>query len=227
MVCLASPLFAAPAPLPAPEYEVLSALLAHGLAGDTRLAVLADRTSGAAAGLGEDPTPAATRAARLGTTEALLAEWERVNQQTFQLEKKIGLKVPYTLLADFERSTFFQGDDPETGWSRFYRRFAESDGIIRVSRPALDPTGTQALVYLEFQCGAECGSGRMVNLQRAPGQGWRVTGGELLWVAAPAATPPVAPPPAQSTPRKSPASMPVAPGSDAANPMMVMPGTRP
>lgn len=184
-----------PAPLPEAEYEVLSALLAHGLDPATRGAVIADQTTGAAAGIATDRSAAEGEATRLGTTAALLREWGRLNEREFVLEKKFTLRVPYELLADFERETLFQGDDPEAGWSRFFRRYPVSDGIIRLSRPAVDHTRTQALVYLEFQCGAECGSGRMVSLARQTGQAWTVTGGELLWVAAPApGRPPPAPP---------------------------------
>jgi hypothetical protein len=206
LILLASPSYAASplAPLPAAEYEVLSALLAHGLDPATRGAVIADRTTGAAAGITLDLNTPDVAATRLGTTAALLREWSRLNERVFIFEKKFKLRVPYELLADFERETFFQGDDPEAGWSRFFRRYPVSDGIVRLSRPAVDHSGTQALVYLEFQCGAECGSGRMVSLARQPGQAWGVTGGELLWVAAPAPARPLPPP-------QSPASTPVPP----------------
>ena len=203
------------APLPVAEYEVLSALLAHGLDPATRGAVIADRTTGAAAGITLDMNNAEGEATRLGTTAALLREWNRLNERAFLFEKKFTLRVPYDLLADFERETFFQGDDPEAGWSRFFRRFPVSDGIIRLSRPAVDHTYAQALVYLEFQCGAECGSGRMVSLTRQPGKAWSVTGGALLWVAAPApgraAAPAQAPTPPPTPPRPNIPATPVLP----------------
>ena len=190
-------------PLPASDYEVLSALLAHGLDSTTRKAVIADQTTGAAAGITVNLHNAEAEAARLGTTPALLREWSRLNERVFLFEKKFTLRVPYDLLADFERETLFQGDDPEAGWSRFFRRYPVSDGIVRLSRPAVDDTRTTALVYLEFQCGAECGSGRLVSLTRLPGQVWQVTGGELLWVAAPAPERPAVPvPPRPVVPRR-------------------------
>ena len=201
------------APLPEPEYEVLSALLAHGLDPATRSAIIADRTTGAAAGITIDLNTAEGEATRLGTSAALLREWSRLNERVFAFEKKFTLRVPYELLADFERETFFQGDDPEAGWSRFFRRYPVSDGIVRLSRPALDHSGTQALVYLEFQCGAECGSGRMVSLTRQPGQAWQVAGGELLWVAAPAPGRPLSSAP--GAPAASPAPVPSRPRTPA------------
>jgi hypothetical protein len=62
--------------------------------------------------------------------------------------------------------------------------------VVRLSRVAFDAQHLQALVYLEFQCGPECGSGRLVQIARDPSGRWQVQSGELIWIAGPQAAPP-------------------------------------
>jgi hypothetical protein len=47
---------------------------------------------------------------------------------------------------------------------------------------AIDDERRHAIVYVEFACGPECGTGRLVHLARDDA-GWRVLGGELMWIA--------------------------------------------
>lgn len=171
-------------PLPAAEYAVYSALLAHGLAPETREVVIVDTTSGDPSRV-VDGEVSEARATELGTRVELLREWARLNQQTFALERRFTLPMPYVLFTESDRDLLFRGDNPEAGWKLFYTRFPGSDGVIRVSRVAFD--GANALVYLEFQCGPECGSGRLVQLSRGAQGAWQVDGGELIWIAGPAA----------------------------------------
>lgn len=171
-------------PLPAAEYALYSALLAHGLAPETREAVIADSTTGDPSRV-VDGAASSARATELGTRVELLREWARLNQQVFTLERRFTLQMPYVLFAESDRDLLFRGDNPEAGWKLFYTRYPGSDGLIRLSRAAFD--GTQALVYLEFQCGPECGSGRLVQLSRDARGNWQVDGGELIWIAGPAA----------------------------------------
>ena len=72
--------------------------------------------------------------------------------------------------------------DPATGWARFRKRFPAAPGLLRVSRVAVDDPQLQALVYVEFACGPECGTGRLIRLARS-GEAWLVQSGELVWVA--------------------------------------------
>jgi len=172
--------------LPQPEYAIFSALLRHGLDPAAKLAVIADTTTG-------DPARVVTgaitaeRAKTLHTTVALLEEWARLNQRTFTLANDFDLPLPYTLMSEGDRDLLFRGDEPVAGWKLFFERYAGSGGLIRLSRAAFDTTGGQALVYLEFQCGPECGSGRLVQLSMTPGGAWQVDGGELIWITGPPA----------------------------------------
>ena len=59
------------------------------------------------------------------------------------------------------------------GWRDFERRNALAPGSVSVSRIGFDPSGSQALLYVDFACGSLCGSGRFVLLERV-GSTWRV-----------------------------------------------------
>jgi hypothetical protein len=59
------------------------------------------------------------------------------------------------------------------GWRDFERRNALAPGSVAVSRIGFDPSGSQALLYVNFVCGSLCGSGRFVLLERSGGT-WRV-----------------------------------------------------
>lgn len=65
-------------------------------------------------------------------------------------------------------------------WREFYARFPESSGLMRVSNAVLTQDRTKALIYLEFDCGQMCGSGRLVLLKRN-GPGWVIEQQERLW----------------------------------------------
>ena len=171
--------------LPPAEYALFSALLKHGLDPSAKQAVIADTSTGDPARIVSGPATEA-RAKDLGTTLTLLTEWTRLNQRTFVFAAKFTLPVPYALMSESDRDLLFRGDDPENGWKLFHERYPGSAGLIRLSRAALDTLAHQALVYLEFQCGPECGSGRLVQLTQTPDGGWQVDGGELIWIAGPA-----------------------------------------
>ncbi len=182
-------LTAAPA-LPAAEYALYSALLNHGLDQAAQQAVIADLTTGDPVRIVTGGPPTAARAQELNTSLELLHEWWRLNQRTYPLAAKFRLRVPYVLFKEADRDLLFRGDEPVAGWKLFFARYAGSSGVVRLSRVAFDAAHLQALVYLEFQCGPECGSGRLVQIARDPSGQWQVQSGELMWIASPPVTHP-------------------------------------
>jgi len=197
VLCLAlgGEVIAAPA-LPGEEYVVFKALLDHGLGPEAQQVVVAESTTGDPAGILPTGQADDARAKDLGTSLELLRDWSLMNQRTVTLGEGFSTRVPHVLLTDTVRETLFRGDQPEQGWTQFFRRYPQSAGLVRLSRVGFNAARSEALVYLEFQCGAECGSGRLVQLARDPAGSWRIASGELLWIAAPEATPgPATPPP--------------------------------
>lgn len=175
--------------LPGEEYAVFRALLDHGLGPEAQQVVVAESTTGDPAGILPSGQADDARAKDLGTSLELLRDWSLMNQRTFTLGEGFNTRVPHVLLPDTVRETLFRGDQPEQGWRLFFRKYPLSAGLVRLSRVGFNAARSEALVYLEFQCGAECGSGRLIQLAREPAGSWRITSGELLWIAAPEAAP--------------------------------------
>jgi hypothetical protein len=184
LLLCSGPVDAAETPLAAEEYALWSAVLQHGLGADAKEAVIAEATTGAPGEVVGGATPE-TRAPELQTTPELLAEWVHLNARTFHLETRFKLNIPYVLLRESDRDLLFRGDDPVASWKLFFARYPGSSGIIRLSRVAFDAAEAQALVYVELDCGAECGTGRLVQASRGEDRAWHVTAGELVWMAAP------------------------------------------
>jgi hypothetical protein len=181
LLCLGA--FAAQAPKLTPaEYEVLSAVLAHGLPGDTRAIAISARTTGDPETLVPAGADLEALSTKLEVAPGLLAGWSGLNRQRGEVERNLALAVRYDLVPDKLRARIFAGEEPARGWARFRARFPDATGLLSVSRVAIDDSQQHALVYVEFACGPECGTGRLVHLARADGR-WQVISGELLWVA--------------------------------------------
>lgn len=182
-----SPGFAAPPAVTIPEieYQLMATVLRHGLDPSFKQLVIADTTSGDPTHLVDDTTKLEEVAKKLESTPAALADWAQKNQARVPLGPVFELKVSYRLLSLAEHDRLFQAADPKEGWRRFFELFPQAPGLLRLSRVGIDPEQRAALIYVEFQCGAECGSGRLVSLVQAASGQWQVTGGELLWIAGP------------------------------------------
>lgn len=168
--------------LEAAEYEVLSQVINHGLPADTPAIAISAQTTGDPDTLVPADADLEALAQQLDTVPGLLAGWAGLNQQRSPLERKLTLRARYELVPEALRAKVFEGEEPAQGWARFHARFPEAPGLLRVSRVAIDEAGLNALVYIEFACGPECGAGRLVRLARVDGV-WQVQSGELLWAA--------------------------------------------
>lgn len=177
---------AAPLPgVPDEDYALLSSAIAHGLGPEAKRIVIADMTSGDPSAIVAGDAKFDELAEKLATTPALLRRWATLNQRRYPLTKRFTLPLAYELLLQADREMIFSGPDPAQGWQRFFTRYPDAPGLLQVSRVAVDDAAQNALVYIEFQCGANCGAGRLVQMQRAPDQAWRVQAGELIWIAGP------------------------------------------
>ena len=167
------------------DYAIVNAALSHGLGNDTTDVVIDTTTTGANLGVGFETQGLAELAEELGTSPRALAEWQRLNRDRSKLDSD--LTVPATLhrFSESDRDKIFNSADPSANWTAFKRAYPKASGILRVSRPGIDDPNDKALIYVEFQCGEVCGSGRLVNLERDPNDVWHVTAGTLLWITSP------------------------------------------
>jgi hypothetical protein len=114
-----------------------------------------------------------------------MREWSRLNRKRVTLQTQLSTPSEYEILSSAKRLEIFSQPEAAANWEQFRAAFPGSTGIIRVSRPGIDDVAGVALLYLEFNCGAECGSGRLINLQQNPSGKWQVTSGAQVWIAAP------------------------------------------
>lgn len=61
------------------------------------------------------------------------------------------------------------------GWSTFYRQFADSAGLVRITQPVLGHDRSRALILVDHLCDGLCGSVTLFALERRELQ-WRVSG---------------------------------------------------
>lgn len=66
------------------------------------------------------------------------------------------------------------------GWKRFYELFQHSGGFLSATRTVLSPDGTHALIYVEYGCGAVCGSGRLYYMTRKDSS-WKIEQSYRIW----------------------------------------------
>ncbi len=167
------------------EYAIVSAALGHGLGTDVKSVVIDALTTGLAVNLADPARPETDVAEETGTTVRALREWTRVNRERHELTASFSINATFALLSPAERAEIFTAEDPPANWARFRQHFADAVGILRVSRPGIDEVAGVALVYVEFECGPECASGRLLNVVLDETGTWRVASGSLVWITAP------------------------------------------
>ena len=167
------------------EYDVISAAINHGAGTDSGNIIIDDTTTGASVDI-YDPTQSREMLiTELGTTSRALGEWSRLNNRRYSLQSQINTNARHELLSQQSRSKLFNHHEPKINWQQFKTKFPDSTGILRVSRPGIDDVTHTALLYMEFECGMQCGSGRLVNLVQQASGTWSVSGATLLWITSP------------------------------------------
>ena len=172
---------AEPGSLEQRELEIYSSLINHGLADAVPIVVLAAETTGDPAAIAayED---AAALIEELGVPAETLANWQRRNAGLFAIDSPLKLDVSYQMLDAKTRAEIFADVEPAAGWSRFFARFVGAPGLLRLSRAGFDDNLNHALVYVEYQCGVDCGSGRLIHLANDSGDTWQVMNAALVWM---------------------------------------------
>lgn len=167
------------------EYGIISTVIDHGVDDGAGNIIIDGVTTGETVNIIDPARRLDELAQELGTTVTALREWSTSNRRRYILRENLTIDGKYLLLDKSERSRLFNDENPTVNWRQFHVRFPQAAGIIRVSRPGIDGTGKAAVLYLEYQCGAQCGSGRLINLIQTAGGQWQVTTGELIWITSP------------------------------------------
>ena len=67
-------------------------------------------------------------------------------------------------------------------WEDYYKKYPESQGYLAVSRVGFSPDGKHALFYVTNNCGAKCGTGAYVVMEKS-GLVWIVVKEVLVWIS--------------------------------------------
>lgn len=163
------------------EAAVFAAVINHGLDRGAKSLVIAETTTGDAAALAGDAERSTAITTELGLPPAVFADWARRNTRFDIIDRPLTIGVTYQMLGMKTLREIFAKDEPKAGWQAFFARYPEAAGLIRLSHAGFDETGQHALLYLEHQCGADCGTGRLVYLQKTM-DGWTVNNATLVWM---------------------------------------------
>ena len=103
-----------------------------------------------------------------------------------KISEKIGIHTivggKYLLVGKAELAGVFRKGEIDMGWTRFYKKYPDSSGLIFLSKVGFNPDRTQAMLYAGRQCGGLCGSGSYLLLNKRNGK-WVVEKDMGLWVS--------------------------------------------
>lgn len=179
--CTRSPAHTAPAPSTTDRDELaVMALVVDSIlaAPDEPFLVLADSASPAHLDAGQLATfvPAMAAAARA----ELIADFAAKNAS----RGPTPTGIPATSVIRISNvSQIFAGEGDFTAkWGEFHRRFAPAMGYNTISRPGFDAARRTAVIATGTVCGARCGRGRLIVLEKTAG-GWSIARRVDTWVS--------------------------------------------
>lgn len=95
-----------------------------------------------------------------GDWAPVLDSYKSENRASRLLSHSIHAETPYDFMTSKEMAEMFSSHtSPVEGWSKFYKRYPNSPGIIEFSAVGFNRKRTKALVYVVRQCGGLCGTG--------------------------------------------------------------------
>jgi len=120
---------------------------------------------------------------RLNTVEQeTLADYLGKNKESHILTGISDLGIAYVLVTDDDLKEAFSEHGIDRGWTRFYKKYPGSSGIVFFSTVGFNRDNTQAFVYAGKQCGGLCGAGDYVLLKKENGI-WAIQQRMALWVS--------------------------------------------
>jgi hypothetical protein len=163
------------------DSQVSSALLNHGIGSSSELIILSSETTGNV--LSEsDEKNISLKLTELEVSIETYHSWLKRNQHRVLIEEALNVVSSYLLLDATKLASIFSSGQPAVDWDNFFQEFTNAPGILRLSRAGYDKDQSNALIYIEHQCGIACGSGRFVHLKRTEAL-WEVLGSTLVWMA--------------------------------------------
>jgi hypothetical protein len=114
-------------------------------------------------------------------TTSTVDDYKEKNKTARRLERAFDLSIPYVLVEDQSLEALLAGDRGR-GWRVFYEQHPDSGGVVGLSRVGFNNDRTQALVFVQHQCGDTCASGNYVLLTMVDGR-YRVLSRMQAWIS--------------------------------------------
>ena len=170
------------------ESEVIAAFLNSELGADAKVKKLVVRDFTATISdmdLSDDNPAQELKKGFPNASDAVIADFLLANKSSAELRLSEKLLKPYVRLELVDKAridTIFEAKPFDKNWTRFYKEFPTSNGVMQFSRVGYDATRKQALLYMQNGCGSRCGAGVLVLMQSRLGI-WRRIKGVNVWVS--------------------------------------------
>lgn len=170
-----------PAEVTDAEYGVLSAYTAGKFVGEGRvgqIVIFNETVSGPETPLGMDNL---NNAPGLKTAHGqIYRAFLDANLHPGSFHRSFTLPVPYQIVTSSEMQSIF--GTPGDIWGRYYEKYPNSTGLLRLSRVGFDSDGNQAAFYISNDCGGLCGSGYFVIMEKVNSD-WKVVQEVQIWLS--------------------------------------------
>ena len=165
------------------EISIFFSVLKDGLLSDRNKILLVDETSGNEL-IRKSNSVKADFFGELQIDEDLVADWQEKNLTTKKIAYNSELRKSFDVIDKKKLKQIFSRDKPEDTWKLFRRTFLNFDGFVTMSTPGVDESMTTGLVMVEFHCGPECGTGKVIKLTKQPDlDEWEVEKSITAWIA--------------------------------------------
>ena len=112
-------------------------------------------------------------------TQEMIDDFIDKNEESYPLVDNFDIQKDVLLLEPDEFREIFQ---ESSGWSEFYSRYPDAQGILTFSRVGFNPDMSKAVVYLGGQCDWLYGAGYYVFLVKEDGE-WSIQDSVMSWIS--------------------------------------------
>ncbi len=110
--------------------------------------------------------------------ETTFEDYQKSNEAPHTIDLPLTSSTPYVLVSRSELDDLIEYGN----WEKFNQKFPETHGVVFFSKIGFNKEGTQALVFMGYSCGGECGIGN-IYLFNFNGTEWQMKRYEQMWIS--------------------------------------------
>jgi hypothetical protein len=115
-----------------------------------------------------------------GVQTQTIADFIAKSKKPSKLDNRFCVEASCSILTRDEMNFTFR--IPKNGWSNFYKKYPQAQGILSFSRVGFDQRKVQALVCVRSQAGYKMGAGHLVFLAKKHGV-WVIMKEATAWIS--------------------------------------------